>query len=63
MADQHPNSDAGKTVSRITGQPPGMPRWVKLFGLIAIVLLLLVVGLHLTGRAPFMQVEHGMQQP
>lgn len=32
------------------GSPPGTPRWVKMFGLIAIVLVLLFVILHLTGR-------------
>ena len=32
------------------GSPPGMPRWVKIFGLItAIVLAVLFVILHLTG--------------
>ena len=29
---------------------PGTPRWVKLFGIIVIVLVLLFVGMHLTGR-------------
>ena len=29
--------------------PPGTPRWVKLFVIIAIVLVVLVVILHLTG--------------
>ena len=31
---------------------PGMPRWVKVFGIIAIVLILLFIILHLTGNAP-----------
>jgi len=29
--------------------PPGMPRWVKVFGIILIALVLVVVTLHLTG--------------
>ena len=29
--------------------PPGMPRWVKVFGMIFIVLVLAVVALHLAG--------------
>jgi hypothetical protein len=29
---------------------PGMPHWVKMFGIVAIILVLLFVILHLTGR-------------
>jgi hypothetical protein len=29
---------------------PGAPRWVKVFGILALLLLLIVVVLHLTGR-------------
>ncbi len=48
--------------------PPSTPRWVKAFGIIAVVLLLLLVGLHLTGNAPTHMpgasgAEHGMQAP
>jgi len=39
-----------------TESPPGTPRWVKLFGIGAVVLFLLVAGLHLSGHAP----THGM---
>ena len=50
---------------------PGMPRWVKAFGLLAVVLLLLVVILHLTGLGPGDHVhmvvpsaaEAGVRQP
>ncbi len=38
---------------------PGTPRWVKVFGIGAIVLLLLFAGLHLTGHTP----THGMPMP
>lgn len=30
--------------------PPSAPRWVKLFGIVALVLVLLFVILHLTGN-------------
>jgi hypothetical protein len=39
--------------------PPGTPRWVKVSGVVAIVLFLLVAGLHLTGHTP----THGMPMP
>jgi hypothetical protein len=29
--------------------PPGMPRWVKVFGILFIFLILVVIALHLTG--------------
>ncbi|WP_206915810.1 hypothetical protein [Alicyclobacillus suci] len=34
--------------------PPSMPRWVKVFGVIGLLLILLFVILHLTGHSPFM---------
>ncbi|MDQ6674997.1 MAG: hypothetical protein M3069_30385 [Chloroflexota bacterium] len=48
--------------------PPSTPRWVKSLGIIAIVLLLVFAGLHLTGNAPTHMPsgtgpEHGMQAP
>ena len=48
--------------------PPSTPRWVKAFGIGAVVLLLLFAGLHLTGNAPTHMpgssgAEHGMQAP
>lgn len=45
---------------------PGTPRWVKLAGIIALVLVLLVGIVHLTGVAPrghTSPIEHGVQQP
>ena len=47
MADQLPSVD--------TGDAPGTPRWVKVFGIIALVVLLLIVTLKLTGFGG----EHG----
>ncbi len=45
--------------------PPGTPRWVKLFGIGAVVFVLLVAGLHLTGHTPThgMSMEHSIQMP
>jgi hypothetical protein len=45
---------------------PGTPRWVKVFGIIAIILVLLLVTLHLTGHSPMnhmMPTQQEMQQP
>ena len=48
--------------------PPGTPRWVKTFGIVLVVLLLAVAGLHLTGNAPTHMpgssgAQHGMEVP
>jgi hypothetical protein len=48
--------------------PPGTPRWVKTFGIVLVVLLLAVAGLHLTGNAPTHVPgsggsQHGIQAP
>jgi hypothetical protein len=48
--------------------PPGTPRWVKVFGVVLVVLLLAFAGLHLTGNAPMhgadsSGAEHGMTAP
>ncbi len=48
--------------------PPRTPRWVKSLGIIAIVLLLLFLGLHVTGHVPthtppFGGAEPGLQTP
>jgi len=42
------------TSSQNSGDPPGpfdesIPRWVKVFGIIALVLLLIMVTIHVTG--------------
>lgn len=50
----------------------GTPRWVKVFGIIALVLVLMFIILHLTGNSlggpgrhtpPSGVTEHGAQQP
>jgi hypothetical protein len=45
MADVPTTSDTGNRDS-----PPRTPRWVKVFGIVALVLLFVFVILHLTGR-------------
>ncbi len=57
MADQHPRPGSRPHTSDDTGMAPdrgsstGTPRWVKVFGIIAILLVLLLVILHLTGNS------------
>ena len=50
------------------GSPPNTPRWVKVFGITVIALLVLAAGLHLIGRALFGghasgTTEHRTQRP
>jgi hypothetical protein len=52
------------------GSPPRTPRWVKVFGITGIVLFLVVIVLHLTGRSPGGHIhahtstmEHSALQP
>ena len=58
----------GGDVEPAQDSPPGTPRWVKAFGIILVVLLLAVAGLHLTGNAPTHMPgvsgpQHGLQAP
>lgn len=46
-----------------TREYPGTPRWVKVVGIIAVVLVLLFVALHLTGHGLGMHMHHGVQTP
>lgn len=44
--------------------PPTTPRWVKWFGVGAVVLFLVFAGMHLTGLAPMHDMPmHGVQLP
>jgi hypothetical protein len=45
VQEKHSNSDTGDEAT-------STPRWVKVFGIIAVVLVLLFVILHLTGGGP-----------
>jgi len=63
MADPSPDSYSDT-------DEDGTPRWVKVFGIIAIALVLLFVVLHLTGNAPShnhtprsSEMEPGAQKP
>lgn len=65
---RYPNGSDHRAVEPDRESPPGTPRWVKAFGIIAIVLLLLLAGLHLTGNAPMHGMsssgtEHGVEAP
>jgi hypothetical protein len=60
--------DADTDIGRASESPPGTPRWVKAFGIMLVVLLLVFAGLHLTGNAPTHMpgssgTQHGMQAP
>jgi hypothetical protein len=60
MADLPPDSDSNRDtrdetgVGPARGSPPRMPRWVKAFGIIAIVVVILVVVVLIAGGG-----EHG----
>lgn len=53
MADLPPVTEprTGETPHR-TKEPPRTPRWVIVFGIVVIVLVLLFLVLHLTGMVP-----------
>jgi hypothetical protein len=52
MADSPPYPDTGEGPDRgSTASYPGTPRWVKVFGIIALVLILLVVVIMVTADA------------
>ncbi len=60
------SDDADGEIDRTS--PPGAPRWVQAVGISALVLLLLFVGLHLTGHMPMHTppasvAEHSLQAP
>jgi hypothetical protein len=38
--------------------PPSMPRWVKVFGIILLMLVIVVIILHLTGNNPGGHIPH-----
>jgi hypothetical protein len=80
MADLPPSPDSnGNTgVETGCGSPPGIPLWVKVFGIVALVLALLVIimmlaggGSHGPGRhipsadagGHTPPIAHGVQQP
>jgi hypothetical protein len=50
MADRPPDTGDATGVGPDRGSTTGTPRWVKVFGIIALVLVLLFVALLLTGR-------------
>jgi hypothetical protein len=54
MANPPPDPDFTSTAGVESGHEsaPGMPRWVQVFGIIVLVLVLLFVVQHLTGTMP-----------
>lgn len=48
MADLPPDSGVRPAADR----PPGTPRWVKVFGIIAVIVILLIAIMLLTGHGP-----------
>ena len=52
MADLLPDTDENTRKRSDFESPTSTPRWVKLFGIVAIVVVLLFVALHLTGNSP-----------
>ncbi len=50
MTNVPPNTGANSGVGHDRGAPTGTPRWVKLFGIVALVLILLFVVIQLSGR-------------
>ena len=71
MSDASPTNDnrneaGGTSDSPLTVVYPGTPRWVKMAAIIAILVVVLVSLMHLTGVAPgghAARAEHGLQQP
>ena len=64
----HPDSTHVAGVEPDRESPPRTPRWVKAFGIGAVVLVLLFAGLHLTGNTPTHMpgsggADHGTQAP
>jgi hypothetical protein len=66
MADLPNGSSADTGTGSGRRSAPGTPLWVKVFGIIALALVLLFVVLHLTGHAPRGHTtagEHGAHEP
>ncbi len=49
MDNEHPDDNGDTGVERRSGSTTGMPRWVKVSGIVALVIVLLFVILLLTG--------------
>jgi hypothetical protein len=65
-SNDHCDEDGDTSDSRLTAAYPGTPRWVKIAGIIAALVVVLVSLMHLTGVAPgghAAPVEHGVQRP
>ena len=47
QSPEHPGSEFGSEADSRADQPPGLPRWVKVSGLVLAVLLALLLAAHL----------------
>ena len=51
MADRSDSDSSRAADAELRGsQPPGMPLWVKVFGLVALALVVVFLVVHLTGH-------------
>jgi hypothetical protein len=59
MADRPPNADINADTNEVSDRatPPGIPRWLKVSGIVVILLILLAVGISF-----ILGVEHGPGQ-
>lgn len=55
----HPDPGDDGQVGPRRGSAPGAPRWVKVFGIVAVLLVLLFIILHLTGNSIGGHTMHG----
>ncbi|MBV9169120.1 MAG: hypothetical protein JOZ81_03410 [Chloroflexi bacterium] len=61
-------NDADVEMESADESPPGTPRWLKVLGILLVMLLLAFAGLHLTGNSPMHMAgasgaPHGLQLP
>jgi hypothetical protein len=61
---QPPTGDRSGTARRVAGvEDLGIPRWVKVFAVLGLVVLVLIVVMLLTGHGPAQHMHHGLRLP
>lgn len=58
-----PDSASNTGVGSDRGSAASTPHWVKILGILAVILVLAFVVLHITGNSPFGPGGHGVPQP